>query len=598
MQDEIINDFLIESAENLASLDREFVLLEKQGNSRELLGSIFRTIHTIKGTAGFFDFKKLVAITHFAEDILAKMRDGKMAVRPAIVDALLASVDAVKEVLANIEATSTEGDKDYSGIVDRLKKFAENPDAVPDSNATAKSVTNGASVPTATVTEPAATEKPAPQAAVLPAAPAAPETQDAAHDDAAPAPASATSDASNAAAEHTRPSVADSTIRVEVAILDRLMNLVGELVLTRNQILQFATVNENKAVTSSSQRLNLITTELQENVMKTRMQPIGGIWNKLPRLVRDISQSMSKEVDLHMEGTTTELDKTILEAVKDPFTHIVRNAIDHGIETPEERVKKGKPRRGSIHLRAFHEGGQVNIDICDDGAGINLQRVKRKAVSQGMITEDQAARLSEREALHLIFRPGFSTAEKITAISGRGVGMDVVKTNIEKIGGVVDLVNNPGHGATIKIKIPLTLAIIPALIVTAKNERFAIPQINLRELVRLEGDGARKGIEMVQGIEVYRLRGKLLPLVRLRHLLKLDDNPAGEPASDVVNIVVLAADNRFFGVVVDGINDTEEIVVKPLSKQLKNIPAFAGSTIMGDGKVALILDAVGMITAS
>ncbi len=610
--DDITRDFLVESNENLSRLDQEFVQLEKDPENTGLLASIFRTIHTIKGTAGFLNFPKLVSISHFAEDILAKMCDGKMKATPATIDALLAGVDAVKDVLATIDATSAESDKDYTPIIQRLKAIAEGAPAEAGSSAAAspaRRLSIKAAVPAATVAMEApsivtapVTTPPIVTAPVVPA-PAKPVTE-VPHVE-APHPKDS-GDVNVVAAEAVKSNTADSTIRVEVSLLDRLMNLVGELVLTRNQILQFAGTLENKAIVNSSQRLNLITTELQENVMKTRMQPIGGVWNKLPRLVRDVSNSMSKEVDLHVEGAETELDKTILEAVKDPFTHIVRNAIDHGVESPDERVRKGKSRRGTIRLRAFHEGGQVNIEVADDGGGIDIQRVKRKAIQQRLITEEQAERMSEREAVNLIFRPGFSTAEKITSISGRGVGMDVVKTNIERIGGAVDVINNFGHGTTLKIKIPLTLAIIPALIVSANGDRFAIPQINLRELVRLEGEAARKSIEWMQGIEVYRLRGNLLPLIRLRSVLKLEEdtratsNAAGANLSngaardEIVNIVVLTADNQVFGLVVDSVNDTEEIVVKPL----KSIHAFAGSTIMGDGQVALILDSAGLLESA
>jgi two-component system, chemotaxis family, sensor kinase CheA len=293
-----------------------------------------------------------------------------------------------------------------------------------------------------------------------------------------------------------------------------------------------------------------------------------------------------------MEGKETELDKTLIEAIKDPLTHIVRNSADHGIERPEVRTAAGKPAEGRLFLRAYHEGGQVNIEISDDGAGIAVDRVKRKAVDRGLITAEQAARMGEREALNLIFLPGLSTAEKITNVSGRGVGMDVVKTNLEKIGGAVDIQSQVGKGTTLKIKIPLTLAIIPALIVTSAGERYAIPQISLLELVRLEGDEARKGIESIHGAPVYRLRGNLLPLAYLNHELGLEGAAPGD--QDVINIVVLHADDRQFGLVVDAVNDTEEIVVKPLGKQLKGLATFAGATIMGDGRVALILDVLGL----
>jgi len=386
------------------------------------------------------------------------------------------------------------------------------------------------------------------------------------------------------------------------------MNLVGELVLARNQIIQFMGKGTEPALLNATQRLNLITTELQGGVMKTRMQPIGNVWAKFPRIVRDVAMDLGKRVKLVMEGQETELDRTIIEAIKDPLTHIIRNAIDHGIEKPEARKAAGKAEEGLLVLRAFHEGGQVNIEIMDDGQGINLARVKQKAMEKTLLTPDQAANFSERELLNLIFLPGFSTAEKVTNVSGRGVGMDVVKTNIEKIGGSVDLFSEAGQGTTLKIKIPLTLAIIPALIVTSGGERFAIPQVNLLELLRLEGEKAGKGIEMLYGTPVYRLRGRLLPVVYLNRVLaggaKVEelaghqngDAAAAERAGDSqgFNIVVLQADGRQFGLVVDKINDTEEIVVKPLGKQLKGISSFAGATIMGDGRVALILDALGL----
>jgi two-component system chemotaxis sensor kinase CheA len=385
--------------------------------------------------------------------------------------------------------------------------------------------------------------------------------------------------------------ISSSTIRVDVGLLDRLMNLVGELVLARNQVLQFTAGERDSAFVATAQKLNLITTELQESVMKTRMQPIGNVWGKFPRIIRDLALSCKKKVQLDMDGAETELDKTIIEAIKDPLTHIIRNSVDHGIELPEDRVAAGKTETGRLQLRAFHEGGQVNIEIQDDGAGINVSRVKAKALERGLVTPAQISRMSEKEALNLIFLPGLSTAAKVTNISGRGVGMDVVKTNIEKIGGTIDLQSAMGAGTTIRIKIPLTLAIVPALIVTASGERFAIPQISLLELVRLEGEAVAKEIESAYGVPVYRLRGNLLPLVFLNKELKLSGS---DKDHDIVNIVVLQANDRQFGLVVDEINDTEEIVVKPLGKQVKNVTCFAGATIMGDGRVALIIDVFGM----
>jgi two-component system chemotaxis sensor kinase CheA len=388
---------------------------------------------------------------------------------------------------------------------------------------------------------------------------------------------------------------APETIRVGVNLLDKLMTLVGELVLARNQLVQLTNTLENTGLQAVSERMNLIATELQEQVMKTRMQPIGNIWSQFPRTVRDVALGLCKEVNIEMEGKETELDKTIIEAIKDPLTHLVRNSVDHGIELPEARVKAGKDRAGRLILRAFHEGGQVNIEITDDGAGLNAERLRKKALERAVITAEQAARMTEREIFNLIFLPGFSTAEKVTNVSGRGVGMDVVKTNVEKIGGTVDVQSTAGRGTTVRVKIPLTLAIVPALIVTCGGDRYAIPQVSLLELVRIEAEDVSKGIELVHGAPVHRLRGRLLPLVYLHRELKLAaDANLSEQSNGVVNIVVLQADDRQFGLVVDEINDTEEIVVKPLRKQLKTVKTFAGSSIMGDGKVALILDVLGL----
>jgi two-component system chemotaxis sensor kinase CheA len=398
------------------------------------------------------------------------------------------------------------------------------------------------------------------------------------------------------------------------------MNLVGELVLARNQILQCANTTEESSLLAASQRLDLITTELQGGVMKTRMQPIGNIWGKLPRTVRDLALDCGKQVRVEMEGKETELDKTLVEAIKDPLTHLVRNSVDHGIERPEIRQAAGKNPEGLLSLRAFHEGGQVNIEIADDGAGLDQERIRNKAIEKGLVTADQAGRMNDREIVNLILMPGFSTAEKLTKVSGRGVGMDVVKTHIERIGGTVDVQSKTGKGVLVRMKIPLTLAIIPALIVTSAGEPYAIPQVSLLELVGLDGGLSSKAIETIHGSPVYRLRGRILPLVHLKSALHLSDanvtntapNDKGKASGNAldqnarapsaeanrINIVVLEADGRQFGLVVDEINDTEEIVVKPLSKHLKDISVYAGATIMGDGKVALILDVLGLAQCS
>ena len=383
--------------------------------------------------------------------------------------------------------------------------------------------------------------------------------------------------------------MADSNIRVDVGLLDKLMTLVGELVLARNQILQFSDSHEDDGFLGAVQRLNLLTTELQASVMKTRMQPIGNVLNKFPRVIRDLALACGKKVRFEMEGQDTELDKTLIEAIRDPLTHMVRNAIDHGIEPPETRKSRGKADEGRLRMVAYHEGGKVIIEITDDGGGIDVTRIRDKALSAKLVSPEVVARMSRQKILRLIFLPGFSTAERVTRFSGRGVGMDVVRTNIEKIGGTVDIESQPGQGTTIRTKIPLTLAIIPALIIDSGGQGYAIPQVSLLELVRL--DQGLRTIERMHGVPVYRLRGALLPLVFLDEQLQL---PAPGTSAADLNIIVLQADDGPFGLVVDAIRDTEEIVVKPLQKQLKGISVFAGAAIMGDGRVALVLDVLGL----
>jgi two-component system chemotaxis sensor kinase CheA len=564
---DIIKEFVIESTENLSRLDREMVELEQRPKDAVLLASIFRTIHTIKGTCGFLGFHVLEHITHHAENILSQVRNGDRDLTPELVSLILETVDCVKTELTSIEATSRESGADYADLLVRQQqavssapKKKEAPAAAPPAETPAPEAAPAAEPEQATASQAAATEF-----------------------DASPSQKGA--------------SLADSTIRVDVGLLDKLMNLVGELVLSRNQILQFNARHEDAGLNATSQRLNLITTELQESVMKTRMQPIGMVWSKLPRVVRDLATSCGKQISLEMDGAETELDKTILEAIKDPLTHIVRNSCDHGIEMPDVRLRAGKAPQGKLNLRAFHEGGNVIIEISDDGGGINPEKVKQSALQKGLMRPEQIVQMNDREMVNLVFLPGFSTASKVSSISGRGVGMDVVKTNIEKIGGAVDLISKTGQGTTIKIKIPLTLAIIPGLIITSGCERFVIPQVSLLELVRLEGESGRKQIESIHGVPVYRRRGHLLPLAYLNETLKIAPG-ADQGDDEVLNIIVLQAEDRQFGLVVDAINDTQEIVVKPLGKQLKGLNCFAGATIMGDGKIALILDVLGVAKRS
>jgi two-component system chemotaxis sensor kinase CheA len=565
--DEIAQEFLIESYENLDELDRALVALEREPASQPLLASVFRTIHTIKGTSGFLAFNRLEAVTHVGENVLSKLRDGHLALTPQITTVLLQMVDTVRALLASIESTGAEGDIDIAAVQAALAGCLQPP-------AAGSEVVPEVATEVVMEVEPeVVVEHPVPAPRMEADGPVVAEPEPDTGEDAA-----------------ARRSVADSSIRVDVGLLDQLMRMVGELVLTRNQVVQYVGDLQHTELQRASQRLNLIATELQEGVMKTRMQPIDQVWSRLPRVVRDLGAQCGKSVRLVMDGRETELDRTLLEAVKDPLTHLVRNAIDHGLETPDVRLAAGKPGEGTLSLRAYHEGGQVVVEVGDDGAGIDRDRVAAKAIENGLVSRDQMARLSDREILDLIFRAGFSTAAAVTNVSGRGVGMDVVRTNIEKIGGTVDLVSELGVGTTVRVRIPLTLAIIPALVVGQAGDTYAIPQANLLELVRLEGEAAQTGIEHVAGAPVYRLRGTLLPLVYL-------DAQLGLPAPQVreaLNIVVLAADNTHFGLVVEEIRDTQEIVVRPLSRQIKHVAAFAGATITGDGKVALILDVAGL----
>lgn len=546
---EIVQEFLVESHENLTRLDRDMVELESRPEDAALLASVFRTMHTIKGTCGFLGFSTLEKIAHRAEGLLSLLRDGRLHLDPPLVSLILEAVDATRKVLAQVEATGQEGEEKFDDLASRLEAALQGDTSEPGQQPSA-----------------AAAGKPQP----------------------------ARSEGRPDEEIAKTSSAADANIRVGVGLLDKLMDLVGELVLARNQILQHTTDRQDTALNATSQRLNLITTELQEGVMKTRMQPIQMVWNKLPRVVRDLAVSLGKQIRLETEGAETELDRTIIEAIKDPLVHLVRNACDHGIETPEIRQQAGKPAQGTLSLRAYHEGGQVNIEIADDGAGIDVARVKQKAIEQGLLAPELSAKISDREACNLIFSAGFSTADKVTNLSGRGVGMDVVKTHIERIGGIVDISSRPGEGTTVKLKIPLTLAIIPGLVISSGSERFVIPQVSLLELIRLEAGSAEKRIEYVHGTPVYRRRGVLLPVAYLHDVLGLQSSRSG----DAVSIVVLQAEDRQFGLVVDGISDTQEIVVKPLGKQLKGLAVYAGATIMGDGQVALILDVLGIGQAS
>jgi two-component system chemotaxis sensor kinase CheA len=592
---EIVGEFLMESHENLDQIDRDLVHLEQEPDSRDLISRIFRAIHTIKGTSGFLAFSRLEKLTHAGESLLSRLRDGVQPVTPQTITTLLSTIDGVRTLLAAIELNGNEGEVDVDVAIAAVHaQMNADPPAAPAVKAPAETP------------EPLAEVRPAPEAvegqrrplgemlvqsgAAKPADVGSALQQQLEGDERklgtilleeGKAQPAAVTEALQAQAP--KRSVADSAIRVDVDLLDGLLNLVGELVLARNQLVRGVMETGDSVLVRSAQRLGMITSELQEGIMKTRMQPIDHIWSKLPRVVRDLSNSLGKQVQLVMQGKETELDRSLLEAVKDPLTHLVRNAVDHGIQEPEKRIAAGKPAEGTLTLRAYHEGGHVAVEVADDGAGLDIERISQKAVENGIIRADQIATMDKRDIMALVFQPGFSTAAKVTNVSGRGVGMDVVKTNIERIGGTVSVDSTAGEGTVWRLNIPLTLAIIQALTVDCGDQRYVVPQVAVLELVFIDGQSTK--IEYASGAPVYRLRGKLLPLVRLDRALGLD--VGGDQG---VYIMVLQADGRRFGLVVDRVLNTEEVVVKALNSRFKDIGMYAGATILGDGKVGLILD--------
>ncbi|HTX01703.1 MAG TPA: chemotaxis protein CheA [Acidimicrobiales bacterium] len=683
---EIIAEFLVEAYESLDQLDRDLVELERDPTDQVRLQSVFRTLHTIKGNGGFLGFQSLQSVAHAAESLLARLRDGELVLDPEITSGLLCAIDAIREMLAAIEGSGSEGTRHDQELVALLATLtsgapsttrsaqpghsdqppapagaappvpprmdtvppgdatgAEGAPDIADSDAaspatepTSKAASTSAKLPagrrrstkptkpqlpapavdapsqdqaendcpaaTSTETVPASTQAPqrTAQASESPAAPSADGSSATAvaspHSEGArpvagpatPAAPKALSPAATDAGE-VRGAVAEQSVRVDVTVLDRLVNLVGELVLARNQIVQRARGTQDADLVATAQRLDLITSELQDGVMKTRMQPISTIWSRFPRVVRDLAMTCDKNVRLDMEGTETELDRTILEAIRDPMLHLVRNSVDHGIESPADRTAAGKAPEGRILLRAYHEGGYVNIEISDDGRGIDVERVRAKAISGEQDPERlaQLRAMSEREVINLVFSPGLSTAVKVTSVSGRGVGLDVVKTHVERIGGTIEVTTASGTGTTFKVRLPLTLAIVPALVVGCGSQRYCIPQGCVVELVRLKGSKAGSSVEQVAGANVYRLRGQLLPLVDLGTVLGRGGSSIGDGP---VTVVVLQVDTRRFGLVVTNVVETQEIVVKPLDKALATVRVFSGATIMGDGGVALILE--------
>jgi two-component system, chemotaxis family, sensor kinase CheA len=634
--DDLLREFLTETSESLDTVDNQLVRFEQDPNNAKILDNIFRLVHTIKGTCGFLGLPRLEALAHAGETLMGKFRDG-MPVTGEAVSLILASIDRIKEILAGLEATEAEPQGSDEDLIVKLHEMVEHGMAA--MSAPASLVASGSAQPMPSAS--ASPEPVAPAAPVAATPPAAEDTlvpqaleralrpgevsldelerafQETAIEVAAPplVPSSAPEAEPRAAspkkeakesgkATAKKPTadpevaegdkIANQSIRVNVDTLEHLMTMVSELVLTRNQLLEISRRNEDTEFKVPLQRLSNVTAELQEGVMKTRMQPIGNAWQKLPRIVRDLSGELHKQIELEMHGADTELDRQVLDLIKDPLTHMVRNSADHGLETPAERVACGKPEQGTIRLSAYHEGGHIIICIADNGRGLNTERIKAKALQNGLVTEAELEKMTEAQIHKFIFAPGFSTAAAVTSVSGRGVGMDVVRTNIDQIGGTIDVKSVAGEGSSVTIKIPLTLAIVSALIVEAAGDRFAIPQLAVVELVRARANSEHR-IERIKDTAVLRLRNKLLPLMHLKKLLKIDDGSSSDPENGF--IVVTQVGSQTFGIVVDGVFHTEEIVVKPMSTKLRHIDMFSGNTILGDGAVIMIIDPNGIAKA-
>jgi two-component system, chemotaxis family, sensor kinase CheA len=625
--DDLLREFLTETGEHLDTVDVELVRFEKDPNNEKILGNIFRLVHTIKGTCGFLGLPRLEALAHAAETLMGKFRDGHPVTTEAVT-LILATLDRIKEIVAELEKTAAEPDGGDQDLIGELEIMANADPSTLIACGGPETTAAPAPAPAATAPggdfvlpelgrdllpgeisldelERAFLEAPGPDEDLPAVAAAAAPAPVAAKPTPAPAPQPAarkdapTKDASGESAKAAAvQSSGDGegvakvqTIRVNVDTLEHLMTMVSELVLTRNQLLEIARRHDDSGYKVPLQRLSHVTAELQEGVMKTRMQPIGTAWQKLPRVIRDLSSELGKKIELVMQGADTELDRQVLEVIRDPLTHMIRNSADHGIEAPDARRAAGKSERGTIRLNAYHEGGTITIEITDDGRGLNFGAISRKIVERGLASEAEVERMSEAQIAKHIFHPGFSTAAEVTAVSGRGVGMDVVKTNIELIGGTIEIRSEPGKGTAFTIKIPLTLAIVAALIVSASDQRFAIPQVAVLELVRVK-NGSDHTIERINGSPVLRLRDRLLPIVPISKVLGLDGAEAN--AGDEGFVVVSQVGRQRFGILVDGVFHTEEIVVKPMSTKLRHIPLFSGNTILGDGAVVLIIDPNGV----
>lgn len=600
---DIIREFVVECREGLDRIDSVLVALEADPNDNSRLDVAFRSLHTIKGNAGFLEFPNLGAIAHAGESLLTRLIGGALKVTPQIADVLLRLVDAIRGVVDEVAATSNEGRPSYEPLIRELTQFSKSEGSTeppvagiksPDSTfSDPTSLHNPDRVPltvTVTPTQPSPPVMPEPVPPAIQAAPVAASTADSNPPMPAKTDESWTSSIIGKSAADPELS---TVIRVQIDHLDDLMNLVGELVLTRNRIVQITSSREDDELTEPIQRLHRLTAALQDGVMRTRMQPLRNAWKKYPRIVRDLARQCGKQCEVELQGGDTELDKSMLEAIADPLVHLVRNAIDHGIEKPYLRKIKGKPEAGRLLVRAFQESGQVHIEISDDGAGLDLERIRRKVVEVGMLSPERALLISETDLRNSVFLPGFTTAERVTSLSGRGVGMDVVKTCVEQIGGTIELHTQKDVGTTIRLTVPLTLAIVPAVMVRCGTQRFAIPHINVVEMLRLQGDEKHQACDQFHDTPVLRLRGELVPMADLCRKLQID--PGCDLATrNKLEILVLKTGTRRFALLVDEIGDAQEIVVKPLGDLLARQTEYNGAALMGDGSIALILDVLGI----
>lgn len=574
---EIIQDFLTESSEILEALDNKFVELEKAPDDLNLLNDIFRSAHTIKGAAGFLGFKQLVEVAHATENLLNKLRQGELKVNAAIMDIILEAVDFIKLLIGHI-TNNDQREEDLSGIIGKLNEVLQKP----ESEIVAQPIDDGVVQPGP---EQSAIELPSPQSSAPPAINPAKREEAIKTGDGAP------EHVERGQGEVVRVQT-EQTIRVDTKRLDDVLNLVGELVLGRNRLIKLNSMLEGKewemapAFSEVASHIDLITADLQLAVMKTRMQPVGKVFSKFTRLVRDLSRISGKEIELQLSGEDTEVDKSVVEEIGDPLVHLVRNSIDHGIEAPEIRDKKGKPRKGTVKLNAYQEGDHIVIEVSDDGKGIDAAAIRAKAIENGLVTEADAASMDDKEVLGFIFLPGFSTATVVTDISGRGVGMDVVKTNISKLNGVIEIDSKVGIGTKFSLKFPLTMAIIQTLMVGVGNEAFAIPLSNVIEAIRITPSEFHR----VEGMEVISLRNAVLPVIRLSERFNIPIEP-----SERSYVVIIAVRERNYGILVDRLIGQEEVVIKPLDDCAKSAEEVAGATITGDGKVVLILDVAKMV---